>query len=97
MGPKKARKNVRKLEVPTDTPTMFELADTAADIKRRREEREQRERKESEKQEMKEKTREEAWRVKTPQDEWRRQWLKKRPRNENEIDTDGGGEANSSI
>ena len=35
MGPKKARKNVRNIEVSTDTLTVFELADTAADIKRR--------------------------------------------------------------
>ena len=32
IGPKKATKNVRKIEVPTDTPTEFELGDTAADI-----------------------------------------------------------------
>ena len=44
MGPKKGRRNVRKIEAPTDTPTKFELGDTAADIQRRREEREQRER-----------------------------------------------------
>ena len=25
MGPKKSRKNVRKMEIPTDTPTEFEL------------------------------------------------------------------------
>ena len=38
MIPKKDRR-VRKIEVPTDTPTEFELGDTAADIQRRREER----------------------------------------------------------
>ena len=32
------KRNVRKIEVPTDTPTEFELGDTAADIQRRREE-----------------------------------------------------------
>ena len=43
MGPKKSRKIVRKIEVPTGTHTEFELGDIAADIQRRREEREQRE------------------------------------------------------
>ena len=44
MGPKKGRR-VRKIEVPTVTPTEFKLGDTAADIhRRRREEREVRER-----------------------------------------------------
>ena len=50
MGPKKGRRNVRKIEVPTDTPAEFEFGETAADIQRRREEREQREREEAEKQ-----------------------------------------------
>ena len=31
-GPEKARKNVRKIEVPTDTPTEFVLGDTAGDM-----------------------------------------------------------------
>ena len=35
---------MRKIEVPRDIPTEFELGDTAADIQSRREEREQRER-----------------------------------------------------
>ena len=35
---------MRRIEVPTDTPTEFELGDTAADIQRRREKREWRER-----------------------------------------------------
>ena len=35
---------MRKIEVHTDTPTEFELGETAADMQRRREEREQRER-----------------------------------------------------
>ena len=39
-GPKKGR-NVRKIEVPTDTPTGFGLGDTASDLQERREEREQ--------------------------------------------------------
>ena len=45
MGPKKGRK-VRKIEIPTDTPTGSELGDTAADIQRRWEKREQRDREE---------------------------------------------------
>ena len=39
-------RQVMKIKVSTDTPTEFELGDTAADIQRRREEREQREREE---------------------------------------------------
>ena len=49
MCPKKGRRNVRKVEIPTDTPTEFELGDTAADIQRQREEKEQRKRKETQK------------------------------------------------
>ena len=41
------KKNLRKIEVPTDTSTEFELGDTAPDIQRMREEREQREREEA--------------------------------------------------
>ena len=37
MGTKKGRRNVRKIEIPTDTPTECELGDTAADIQRRKE------------------------------------------------------------
>ena len=44
MGPKKGRRNVRKVEVPKHTPIEFELGDAAADIQRRGKEREQRER-----------------------------------------------------
>ena len=50
MGPKKGKRNVRKTGVPTETfpkssiLTEFEWGDTASDIQRRREEREQRER-----------------------------------------------------
>ena len=43
MGPKNDRRRVRKIKVPTDTPTEFELGDTAADT-HRREEGEQKER-----------------------------------------------------
>ena len=42
MCPKKGRKNVRKMEVSTDTPTDFELGDTAVDIQRCMEEKEPR-------------------------------------------------------
>ena len=41
MGAKKGR-IVRKIKFPTDIPAHFELGDSAADIQRRREEREQR-------------------------------------------------------
>ena len=44
MDAKKDRRNVRKIEVPRDTATEFELGDIAPDIQRKREEREQRER-----------------------------------------------------
>ena len=44
MGPEMAIKNVRKIEVPTDTPTDFQLGDIATDIPGRRERREQGER-----------------------------------------------------
>ena len=42
MGPKKSRKNARKIKVLKDSHSEFEL-DTAADIQRKREERVQRE------------------------------------------------------
>ena len=57
--------NIRKIELYTETPTQFELCDTAADTQRRREEREQRKREEAEKQQREE--REEARRAETPQ------------------------------
>ena len=44
MGPKKGRRAVRKIGVPTETPTEVELGDTAADIQRRRENRDRRRR-----------------------------------------------------
>ena len=51
MASKKARTNTRKIAIPQDIPTEFELGDTAADIQRRveRVKREQREREEDEK------------------------------------------------
>ena len=45
MSPKKGRR-VRKIEVPINTPTEFELGQTLADVQQRREEKEARERKE---------------------------------------------------
>ena len=45
MGPEKG-KRMRKIEISEDTPTEFELGNTAADIQRRREEMEAREREE---------------------------------------------------
>ena len=46
MGPKKGRRVLRRIEVPTKTPPEFELGDTAADIQRRKEEKEAREKEE---------------------------------------------------
>ena len=40
MGPKKGRRAVKRIEVPTETPSEFELGDTLADIQRRKEEKE---------------------------------------------------------
>ena len=45
-----SRKNVRRINIHTDTTTEFEFGDTAGDIQRRRDEREQRKREEAEKQ-----------------------------------------------
>ena len=67
MGPKKLRKNVRKIQVLTDTPTEFELGYTAADIERRRVDREQREREEAEKHQREEREREETRRLEDTQ------------------------------
>ena len=68
MGPKKSRKNVKKIEVPTDTPIELELGETAADIQRRRRKAiEQMEREDAEKQQRKERDREEARKAETPQ------------------------------
>ena len=47
MGPKKGRRQ-GKIEVPKDTPTESELEDTAADIQRRRGQRDERDRKDKE-------------------------------------------------
>ena len=64
---------MRKKEVPRDTPTEFELGDTAADIHRRREEREQRDREKAQKQKREESEREEAKREETTHSG---EWLK---------------------
>ena len=53
MDPKKGRR-VRKIEVPTDSVPEFELGDTAADIKQRRQERETRAREEAQQQQWRE-------------------------------------------
>ena len=37
MSPNKARKDVRKIDVPTNIPTEFELGDTSGNIQRREE------------------------------------------------------------
>ena len=63
-----------KIEIPTDTPTEFELGDTAADIQKGGEERERGEKEEAEKQHAEERERKEARRSETPQ---RREWLKR--------------------
>ena len=62
MGTKKGKRNVRKIEVPTDTATEFELGDTAVD----RENREQRE-EEAEKQQRGDREKQEARRAETLQ------------------------------
>ena len=98
MGPKKVERNVRKTKVPTDTPTEFELGDTAADIQRRREKREQGE-KEAEKQQRKEREGEEARRVKNSQPHTEEGVAKTRPRTErsdSEMDIQAGGEVGPS-
>ena len=54
MGPRKGRR-MRKIEFPRDTPTEFELGDTATDIQRKKEGREEREgEEEAQKQQMEE-------------------------------------------
>ena len=90
---------MRKIEVPKDIPTEFELGYTAADIQRRREETEHREREEAEKQQRKERERKEARRVETPQAETSQTEegvAKKKHRteeSESEMDTECVGEA----
>ena len=68
---------MRKVEVPTDTPTEFELRDTAADIERR----EDREGK-TKKQQREEREREEAKKAETPQSHKENRVAEKRPRTE---------------
>ena len=87
MGPKKGRQIARKIEVPTDTPTEFELGYTPAETQSRRQDREQRER--AEKQQRKER---EAWRRKL-QSQTQQAMVEKRPRterSESEMATEGG-------
>ena len=95
MGPKKVRGNMRKIEVPTDSPTEFELRDTVADIQRRRNEREQREK--AAKQQREKREMEEARRAETLQST-EEGGAKKHPRtdrNDNKMDTEGGREDTS--
>ena len=54
MGLIKSRKNVRKVEVSTDTYTAFKFGDRASVIERRRVDREKRESEEAEKQQKEE-------------------------------------------
>ena len=68
------------------------MGDTAADVQRRRQEREQREREEAEKQQKGEREREEARKAETPQSS-EKAVIEKRPRTERsvgEMDTEGG-------
>ena len=95
MGPKKSKKKMKKIEVPLDTPTEFELGDAAVYLHGRREDREQRDREEAEKQQGR--------REKKPGTEIPRSTeeavAEKRPiteRNESEMDTEDGGEAGTS-
>ena len=81
------------------TPTEFELGDTAADIQRTREEREQTEKEQAEKQQREERQREEARRVQTRKVIHRGGSGQKKPRterSESKIDTEDGGGATTS-
>ena len=83
MSPKKARKNLRKIEVPTDTPPECELGDTTVDIQRRRQGRKQRERGRRQRKKQRGGGRRILnWKL---FHEWKRLWL----RNESEMDTVG--------
>ena len=62
MGPKKGRR-VRKTKVPINTVPEFEPGDTAADIKRRRQESEAREREEEAQKQREERSRREKARM----------------------------------
>ena len=94
MSHKKGR-GVRKIEVPKDTPTVFELGDTAADIQRRREERDQREREREEEalKQREERLREEAMRVEPTHsaEEGVAGKRARTARSDTEMDTEGGG------
>ena len=52
--------NMRMIEVPTATPTEIDLGDTAANIQRRRQEKEQSEKEKAEKQQKEDRERQEA-------------------------------------
>ena len=89
MGPKKGRKNVRRI-MPTDTPSECQLGDTVADIQSRRNS----ERNETEKQLREEKEKEEArmWKNFTVRDGGG-----SGQRSESDMDTEGRGEVSVSI
>ena len=87
MGPKKGRR-VRKIEVPTHSVPEFELGDTAANIKRGREEREVSEREEAQQQQQREEeTREEE---SYSQEEGQPEKRHRRERNDTETEAAGG-------
>ena len=92
MGSKKGRR-IRKIKVPTDTPTEFELGDTTADIQRRRKEREARERKEEA-----QKQREEARKEETTHsaEEGVAEKRERTDKTDIEMNTEAGGEADTS-
>ena len=98
MEPKKARRAVVKIEIPTDTPTDFELGDTAADLQREREEIEQREREEEARKQQREK-REEAMREETTHsaEEGVAEKCPRTERSDTEMDTESGREAGTSL
>ena len=73
MGPKKGRRVVRKIEIPTDSPPEFELGDKEADIQLRREEREAKEKEEEDQKQRKEARRGGGRKLHTQQ---RREWKK---------------------
>ena len=84
MGPQRGRR-MRKIEVPTDTPTDFLLGYMAADIHRRREEKEAIERAE------------EAQEQRGIHAQQRREWPKSiQGQNKVTQNTDAGGEASTS-
>ena len=91
---------MRKIEVPTDTPTEFKLGDTAADIQKKREVKKQREREGGGRTELTEgsEEREEAIREEPTRsaEEGVAENHARTDRSDTEMDTDGGGKASTS-